>query len=244
MLDSHCHVDLLANPVDRARELNQALSVCVAVTYLPEHFELARKHLVGFPNVVPSLGMHPLHATKAYTQLSRFRSLAESARFIGEVGLDASTEGRSSLVLQKKIFAEVAAAVRPGSFVTVHSRNAWQETFQTLMENGLGPVCFHYFTAGAAAAETVAEEGHYFSVNRRMLNPTGRHAEAVSRMPRHRVLVESDAPFLGERTILQDLDEVYRHLAALWQVGVDQAIQQIRNNFEQCRTEGRSPARG
>jgi TatD DNase family protein len=239
MLDSHCHVDLLSNPVDRAREFNRALSVCVAVTYLPEHFELARKHLVGFPKVVPGLGMHPLHAAKAHTQLSLFRSLAKSVRFIGEVGLDASVEGRSTLALQKKIFTEVAAAVQPGSFVTVHSRNAWQETFQTLSEHGLGPVCFHYFTAGAAAAETVAAKGHYFSVNRRMLDPAGRHAEVVRRMPSHRVLVESDAPFLGERTVLQDLDAVYRHLAALWQVGLDQAIQQVRNNFDQCRTESR-----
>ena len=138
-------------------------------------------------------------------------------------------------------YITIAESLRQ-AFVTVHSRNAWQETFQTLSEHGLGPVCFHYFTAGAAAAETVAAKGHYFSVNRRMLNPTGRHAEVVGRMPRHRVLVESDPPFLGERTILQDLDAVYRHLAALGQVELDQAIQQIRINFAQCRTERRRPA--
>ncbi|MBP8255808.1 MAG: TatD family hydrolase [Opitutaceae bacterium] len=236
MLDSHCHVDLLSNPIDRAREFDRMLSACVAVTYVPEHFELARKHLAAFPRVVPGLGAHPLHASRAFSQLTRFCTLAESARFIGEVGLDASREGKPSLALQKKVFAGVAAAVQPGSFVTVHSRDAWEETLQILVDHGLGPVCFHYFTAGAPAVETLAEKGHYFSVNRRMMDPAGRHIEAVGRMPRHRVLVESDAPFLGERAILQDLDAVYRLLAALWQVNLYQAIHQVRHNFAQCRT--------
>lgn len=236
MLDSHCHVDLLTNPVERAREFNRALSTCVAVTYLPEHFEMARKHLAAFPNVLPSLGSHPLHANQAFAQISRFRTLADSTHFIGEVGLDASAEGRSSLALQKKVFAAVVSAVQPESFVTVHSRNAWEETAEILREHKVGPVCFHYFTAGTRATEALAAQGHYFSVNRRMLDTRGRHIETVNCMPRHRVLVESDAPFLGERTVLQDLEAVYRQLATLWQVDFDHAVRQVRHNFEQCRT--------
>lgn len=236
MLDSHCHVDLLTNPVDRARELSRTLSTCVAVTYLPEHFELARRHLKPFPNVVPALGLHPLHARRAQAQASRFRALADSVRFIGEVGLDGSAEGKETFALQRRLFAEIAGAIQAGSFVTVHSRDAWREVDQVLVDSAVGPVCFHYFTAGPAAAEALLARGHYFSVNRRMIEPAGRHAELVRRLPRHRVLVESDAPFLGEYTILQDLETVYRRLAALWQVEVAEAVQQVSANFARCRT--------
>lgn len=236
MLDSHCHVDLLTDPLIRSRELNAALSVCVAVTYLPEHYELARRHLGSFPRVIPSLGMHPLHASRAFAQLNQFRALARTARFIGEVGLDGSGEGKSSLPLQTEVFREVVSSVRAGCFVTVHSRDAWQETAGILDEKKVGPVCFHYFTGGPSAAETLAGMGHYFSVNHRMIEPSSRHREMVRQLPRNRILVESDAPFLGQISILRDLKTVYAHLATIWNIDVGQAIEQVRSNFENCRT--------
>lgn len=236
MLDSHCHVDLLSDPIKRARELNAALSVCVAVTYLPEHFELARRHLAPFSHVIPSLGMHPLHASRAYSQLARFRALAANARFIGEIGLDGSVEGKQSLPLQTKVFEEVVSSLRAGRFVTVHSRAAWQETSRILDAKNVGPVCFHYFTGGLPAAQSLIAKGHYFSVNRRMIEPTGRHREVVEQLPRNRVLVESDAPFLGQSSILQDLGAVYAHLAEAWKIDTPRAIAQVESNFANCRT--------
>jgi TatD DNase family protein len=180
--------------------------------------------------------MHPLHASKALAQLERFRALAGTVRFIGEVGLDGSPEGKASLSLQTRVFEEVASTIQPGSFVTVHSRNAWRETLRILSSSGVGPVCFHYFTGGAAAAETLEASGHYFSVNRRMVESSSRHVEMVRQLPRHRVIVESDAPFLGETMILRDLELVYSRLASFWNVAVPQAIEQVRSNFAKCRT--------
>lgn len=240
MIDTHCHVDLFPDPVGVARLLERELSACVAVTMLPSHFEMARRHLAGFRRVRPALGLHPLRARKGRPEIPRFRNLARSAEFIGEIGIDGSSEGRSTLEAQKENFAEIAASIQAGAFVTVHSRGAWRETLEGLKLTNLRPVCFHYFTGGTEGAKAVLSEGHYFSVNHRMIAPDSRHREMIAALPRVRVLVETDGPFLGAAPVEQ-LESVYRFLELTWQLDSGATRQLVRENFSRCRTTKAAP---
>lgn len=236
MLDSHCHVDLIDDPVGTSRRLEKELSNCVAVTMIPEHYQHACQHLEGFAHVIPALGSHPLRCIEAESQLGRFRTLAKTARFIGEIGVDGSSEGKPTLERQKRLFREVLRSIQPDSFVTVHSRNAWQETLEIVSEVGLGPLCFHYFTGGASAAERVIGAGHFISVNHKMTQSTGRHREFVRALPRDRVLVESDAPFTGGMDPVSQIRKVYNFLSECWGFSLEKAEVQVENNFAACRT--------
>ncbi len=241
MIDTHCHVDLFTDPVGTARKLERELTTCVAVTMLPSHFEMGQRHLVAFQRVVGALGLHPLRAHEARKEIERFTTLAAKTNFIGEIGLDGSAQGKSSLALQKELFTESICSIRPGAFVTVHSRGAWSETLDLLRTHGVGPVCFHYFTGGVEGARAVLAEGHYFSVNYRMVSQGNRHRLVVAEMPRERVLIETDAPFLGNGDPVAQLGTVYRFFEDVWRMDSNNVRMTVRENFCRCRiTESKS----
>jgi TatD DNase family protein len=236
MLDTHCHVDLIDDPVAFAKRLEHALSTCVAVTMLPEHFKQARHHLSGFRNVVPALGAHPIRCRDAERQVSQFCAEAKSTAYIGEIGLDGSYEGKATLAKQKVMFRTILGAIQLGSFVTIHSRGAWKETWEMVEEAKIGPVCFHYFTGGSAAAETVVRSGHFLSINHKMVSADSRHCEWVRALPVNRVLVESDAPFTGNGDPVKQVLSVYDFLSDSWKIDRHQVEAQVETNFQMCRT--------
>lgn len=238
MIDTHCHVDLFADPLGIARTLEQDLSMCVAVTMLPSHFEMARRHLNTFQRVIPALGLHPLRAREAQArgEIHDFKKLAAAAGFIGEIGIDGSAEGKATLALQKELFGQAICSIQPGAFVTVHSRAAWSETLELLRIHRLGPICFHYFTGGIEGTKAVLAEGHFLSVNHRMIAPESRHRQVAAGLPRERVLVETDAPFLGNTNPVAQLEKVYGFFAEVWQADLTRTKELIRQNFLRCRT--------
>ena len=236
MIDTHCHVDLFTDPVETARMLDRELSMCVAVTMLPSHFEMGHRHLSVFHRVVCALGLHPLRAHEGRGEIQRFIDLAETVKFIGEIGLDGSAEGKASLGLQKELFVQAIRSIRPGAFVTVHSRGAWRETLELLRTNRVGPVCFHYFTGGANGAEAILAEGHFLSINQRMIKLGSRHRLLASELPRDRVLIETDAPFLGKSDPVKQLEAVYSFFSEAWQSDPLHVRNLVRENFTRCRT--------
>ena len=232
MIDTHCHIDLFSDPLGTARTLERELSLCVAVTMLPSHFTLAQQHLAPFERVIASLGLHPLRIREARTEIELFTRLAKTSRFFGEIGLDGSPEGKATLALQKELFTEAICAIPAGAFVTVHSRGAWRETLELLRTHHIGPVCFHYFTGGMEGAKAVLAEGHFLSINHRMIRSSYRHRSLAESLPRERVLVETDGPFLGKQPLTQ-LKAVYQFLTETWQTD---AVEVVRRNFALCCT--------
>ena len=127
-------------------------------------------------------------------------------------------------------------SIGKGKFVTVHSRNAHTELSNILDECNIGPVCFHYFIGGPHDAEKLISRGHYFSINHLMLK--NRHRDLISSVPRDRILVESDGPFLTKRPWSM-VDQVYKELSIIWQIGKSEVDELLANNFRNCRTRSR-----
>lgn len=233
MVDTHCHVDLSKNPIRLAEKMEAAQSECVAVTMLPSHYRLGVPHLARFHGVHAALGLHPLRTKEGQNEVDAFITLSRSCGFIGEIGLDFSTKGEATKENQLKVFPRIIDSVRGGKFVSVHSRDAAPDVLQIIERKRVGPVCFHYFTAGPTIAAEVIKLGHYFSFNRRMLN--GRHKGLLDIVPKNRVLVESDAPFLTTSPITATKD-AYALIAGHWKVSVSDAAKTIAQNFANCRT--------
>jgi TatD DNase family protein len=200
---------------------------------LPNHYRLGLPHLARFHNVHAALGLHPLRAKEGQNEVDSFVSLSRRCNFIGEIGLDFSSEGKATKEIQLEIFSRIVDVVKGGKFVSVHSRDAALDLLQILDRKKVGPVCFHYFTAGPEVAAAVVEAGHYFSFNRRMLN--GKHKVLLDIVPKNRVLVESDSPFLTTSPITATRD-AYTTIAGYWQVSLSDATKAIAQNFAKCRT--------
>jgi TatD DNase family protein len=233
IIDTHCHVDLYDDPIGVAQKIAQAQTQCIAVTMLPSHYRLGLPHLAAFDNVHAALGLHPLRVSEGERELDAFVSLSKECEFIGEIGLDFSHEGRSTKARQVEVLNQILQLVKGRKFVTVHSREAAPTLLQMLAETAVGSVCFHYFTGGQSAASDAINAGHFFSFNRRMLK--GRQSALLEVVPKDRVLVESDGPFLTKVPITATKD-AYSLIAERWDLSLPKTIKIISQNFKACRT--------
>ena len=133
LIDSHCHVDQFPHPEEIVRECEKASIRVVAVTNLPSDFAIAADRLKGHPHVWAALGMHPLMATKAIRELSAFRRLVPYVDYVGEIGLDYSSEGIATKAVQDRVFEEVLGSLEDRHrFITLHSRRAASEILARL----------------------------------------------------------------------------------------------------------------
>jgi TatD DNase family protein len=233
MIDTHCHVDLYEDPVSLARKIEATQLKCIAVTMLPSHFRLGLPHLATYSSVHAALGLHPLRVKEGESEVDDFISLSKTCDFIGEIGLDFSPEGRSTRSTQIDVLSRILSSVRGHKFVTVHSRDAAPVLLQILAESEFGPVCFHYFTSGPGVATEAIDAGHFLSFNRRMLK--GRQSDLFNIVPRDRVLIESDGPFLTKAPITA-MKDTYELIAERWGASLSETIETIAQNFKACRT--------
>lgn len=234
MIDTHIHIDLFKDPIGASKLLNSSLWAAVAVTMLPSHYSLSIKHLSRYSRIYPAIGAHPLRAREAARELPQWLNEFHSAKFIGEIGLDRSKEGKPTFDQQIDVFKLVLRQISAGSFVTVHSRSAENETLNLLNDMSVGPACFHYFTGGKEALQKVIDSGHYISINHKILN-SAKHRTMVNSIPEDKLLLESDAPFLGLRPVEQ-LRTTAEEIAKLRAVDTESVISSTCDNFQRCRT--------
>lgn len=235
MIDTHCHIDLYDNPLDVAQDAERLAVKTVAVTYLPSHFVLARKHLAGFKHVRPALGLHPLAVKDHEPELKLFAENFALAEYIGEVGLDFSGSNKLSKQAQEKSFAMVVSHIKSAKkFVTVHSRGAEDTVLEILRTGGAGPVVFHWFSGSKRQLGSVLGAGHRISINPSMTG-TAKWAEFISFIPREAILTETDGPFtkVGRRsTVPGDVAIVLSWLAETWKISPKEASEKIAENFD------------
>lgn len=121
-------------------------------------------------------------------------------RAIGETGLDFfRTPDEEGQRWQYRSFRRhIQLAKQRGLPLQIHDRDAHEEVIATLRSEGAPAVTvFHCFSGDAAMARIAAEEGWYLSFAGTVTfkNAAGLR-EALTVVPRERLLVETDAPFL------------------------------------------------
>lgn len=210
LVDSHCHLDSHEFDEDREavidRALNAGVSRMVAVGTgegphdLDVGVRLADRHEPLFATV----GVHPHDAAKAENDaLKRVLELARHPKVIaiGEIGLDYHYDF-SPRDRQREIFAaQLAIAVEMGLPVVVHTREAWDDTFD-LIERHWKPAeipgVMHCFTGGPVEAQRCLALGFYLSFAGIVTFPKSVDIQQAAReAPDNRILVETDAPYLA-----------------------------------------------
>jgi len=211
LVDSHCHVAEPEFDADRDAVLARAAAsgvstlVCVGATGPAETNQRALA-LVGRrepPAIVATVGVHPHHATTADD--AAFALLERLARTpgvvaIGETGLDFHYNF-SPPAAQRVAFARTVALARAvGLPLVVHVREAHIEAAELLRAEGAAAVggVIHCFTGARDDARRYLDLGFHISVAGIV---TFKNADAlraaVRAVPRDRLLVETDAPYLA-----------------------------------------------
>jgi TatD DNase family protein len=208
LVDSHCHLDFkeFAPELDAvvARAKEAGVGVCVSIgTKLPQ-FPNVRAVAERFADVWCSVGVHP-HEAEA-EPLDGPQILIEHARHpkvvgIGESGLDYYYEHSPREAQRANFRHHIAAARETGLPLIVHTRDADDDTIEILrdeMARAKFTGLLHCFTGTRRLAEAALALGLYISVSGIATFKNSSELRGVLKdVPRDRLLVETDAPFLA-----------------------------------------------
>ena len=206
LADSHAHLDFKDFSKDRDEVIQRALTAGVELI-INVGFDLAssRKGVdlaASYSCISAAVGIHPHDAAAVpYDYLAQLETLAAAPGVValGEMGLDFYRD-RSPRPVQKKVFREQLALARQLDLpVILHDRDAHAELIQILREDGL-PVAggvLHCFSGDLSLAGEAMALGLYISIAGPVTYQRNNDLrEVASAVPREKLLLETDAPFL------------------------------------------------
>lgn len=234
-MDFHCHLDLYPNSHQVHAEAAKRNVFTWLVTTSPKAFEATSRVLGTTPSVLITPGLHPELVHQRSSELELLLRQIETARAVGEVGLDGSPRYRGSYELQREVFATVVAKCQAvgGRPLSIHSRRAVRDILTELDAHpGYGVAVLHWFTGTKAEARAAEERGCWFSVGPAMFASANGRSLAAS-LPRDRVVPESDGPFAkvnGEPVLPWCSPLTAGHLASAWGTSESQAAAALEQN--------------
>ncbi len=199
LVDFHCHLDLFPDMNSAIRDADAVGVYTLAVTTTPKAWPRNHSLTRRTRHVRAALGLHPQLAAERAAEMSLWEKYLPEARYIGEVGLDASPRFYRSFALQKEIFTRILrrCAESGGKVLSVHSVRSSTNVLDLIEEHfpdDRGRIVLHWFTGSKSEARRAVDLGCYFSINAPMLqNDRGR--DLVLSLPQDRLLTETDAPF-------------------------------------------------
>ena len=213
MFDSHCHLadeafeDDLDAVVERARQAGLEGALCILDVTNPDEAARADRVSAAWPPVGFAVGVHPHQAGQFAARLDdvgpRLRAAVAArprAWAVGEIGLDYHYDFAPRDVQREVFRRQVRAARDLERPVVIHTREADEDTFAILEDEGAPPPggVFHCFTGDASTARRAVDRGFHVSFSG---IATFRRAdtvrEAAAAVPWDRLLVETDAPYLA-----------------------------------------------
>jgi TatD DNase family protein len=205
LVDSHCHLDFadfhddLDEVVARARASGVGAMQTIGTRL--STFASVRAIARRYDGVYCSVGVHPHNAGDEPVAPA---ALVEAARHpevigIGETGLDYHYEHSPRAAQQQSFRAHIAAARETGLPLIVHTRDADEDTVAILKDEARGLAgLVHCFSAGPGVAEAALELGLMISLSGIVTFRNADGLRAIVRtLPRDRILVETDAPYLA-----------------------------------------------
>jgi TatD DNase family protein len=202
-VDSHCHLQLDARGedtlADAARDAGVETMVCVGTDL--ESSRRAIEIAAARSDVFATVGLHPHDASRLAAEWDALVTLVPHERVvaIGEAGFDLHHEHSPRTAQEEAFRAQVRLARERDLPLVIHSREAWEDTFRVLEDEGV-PECtvFHCFTGGPVEARHALELGAHVSFSG-IVSFKGADdvRAAAAEAPEDRILVETDAPYLA-----------------------------------------------
>ncbi len=207
MIDSHTHLYLCEEPDAELVERAVAAGVVkmLAVGTSGDSSRAALASAEAFPQVFAAVGCHPneAHGFDA-ADLAELAALAEHPRCvaIGETGFDYYREDAPREDQARAFSAQIGLAQQTGKPLSIHTRNADEDTLATLVAEagGLG-VVIHCFSMPDRLQECL-DNGYFISFAGNVTyKSAGALAEAARVTPAERLLIETDAPYLSPQVV-------------------------------------------
>jgi TatD DNase family protein len=158
---------------------------------------------------------------------------------IGEIGLDYYRNYKPHDIQKRCLRSQLKLACEEGLPVVFHIRDAYDDFFPIVSEyvRSAAGLVFHCFSGDWQVAEKCLAMGGYLSIPGTVTFPkaTTQH-EVVERTPLHRLLVETDSPYLAPVPYRGKVNEpafvhyTAKRIAELKGVTLDEVVRQTTEN--------------
>ena len=209
--DSHCHVDEEAFDEDReevlARMKANGVTRCAVIGSDMETSRRAAAFAAAHSGVVAAGGFHPHEASRfRESNLDELREMYQKGRIraIGEIGLDFYYDHSPRDVQREVCIRQMELAWELKAPVAYHIRDAHQEMLEIMkgMKARLTGGIIHCFSGSAEIAKEYLKLGYYISFAGPLtFKKAPRLQEAVKLVPKDRLLIETDSPYMAPEPV-------------------------------------------
>lgn len=200
LFETHAHLDLPDFDADREALINKCLNgeikYIINIGFNKEtsmsSLELAHKH----PHIFATVGYHPHDATDFDAELVKKLARDKKVVAIGEIGLD-FFRNLSPYTVQREVFANQAhLAVEYELPIVVHDREAHQECYRIMQDEGVKEAVFHCFSGDIIFAQQVLDAGWNISFTGSITYSNSKLDDVIRIVPMDRFMIETDCPYL------------------------------------------------
>lgn len=201
-IDSQCHVQWSTDganaAIQRARDAGVRGMVVVGTDAQSSRdaITLAKSHAA----VRATVGLHPHDASRFDEEWEELQRLAEDDAVVavGETGFDLHYRHSEPEAQERAFRAQIQLAKQLDRALVIHSREAWDDTFRVLGDEGPpSRTVFHCFTGGSEEARRALDLGTSLSFSGIVSFPGAAEVrDAAAICPPERTLVETDSPYL------------------------------------------------
>jgi TatD DNase family protein len=206
VIDTHAHLDALDDPREalaRAREagVDRVITVGTTLESCRRGLALAEEEA----GVFVAVGLHPHEAgSLGPAEVEELAGLADhpKAVAVGETGLDHFRDYAPHDRQLELFDAEARLAVESGKALVVHTRSADDETLRVLTGLPAGTtVVLHCFSSLALLGPAL-DRDWFLSFAGNVTYPKATELRtAAARVPRERILAETDSPYLSPQPV-------------------------------------------
>lgn len=252
--DSHCHLNRLnlekydgqlSGAIAAMKEANvtRAMAIMCDFAEYDEIASIVSTYSDEQLNLGMSVGIHPCEDIKVLQSATTERLIetasADHVWAIGETGLDYywSTENAQA---QRESFARhIHASQQLKKPLVVHMRDAKEDTIDILKSEGAEHGIIHCFTEDWETAKRALDLGLYISFSGIVSFKSAQMIQdAAQKMPRDRLLIETDSPYLapvpkrGRPNEPAYVPYVASHIAQMYGCSVEEIGALTAKNFE------------
>ncbi len=257
IIDSHAHYfdtrfdggEESVEEILRRRVFGEGIAAVINVATRPENALRCIEQAKNFPHMFVAAGIHPEDAQaltgSADEEIQRLRELIDSPEkrrehkivALGEIGLDYYWQPYDKERQWEFFEKQMLLAEELKLPVVIHDREAHGDCFEMILRHPQVQGVFHSFSGSAEMARELCRRGWYLSFSGVLTFKNARKArEAAAVVPRDRVLLETDAPYLTPEPFRGRLNHsgylayTAGTLAEVWDVSYEEVVRQTAEN--------------